>query len=239
MRLRQLVQASGSIAIALTCAASMAAADGASEYSGRHVALSIDFSIADSGWQGPTNPTRTEIGEDTGIGLSIQGGYDWGITPDMIAGIEVGFLSHLGDDEGLLCRTARGEPAGNATRICAAEATNIFSVGGRIGYVIDSTLLYGSGGYANAEINTRTYNPPGSPTINPEIASSERHSGYYIGLGVERIVTEQFRLFGEVTFFDFIEQDHTLPTANLSSSTTRDDVSFSAATFSFGIAYRF
>jgi outer membrane immunogenic protein len=75
-----------------------------------------------------------------------------------------------------------------ASRICSSRIDHTWTVGGRLGYAAgDRILLYGSGGFANGQVDTRT-----SVATTGVLTSSTsvNQSGWYAGAGAEYFVTK-------------------------------------------------
>jgi outer membrane immunogenic protein len=136
----------------------------------------------------------------------------------IVLGIEGGWMSTLRDDNGSheFCDS---EPAVLSTPIihggnfCSGRLQDIVTIGGRVGYAYGKWLPYVTGGYANAGVDFEQRNPIGLPgpitpaglagaTISQEVAH-ERLSGWYLGGGVEWVVSHGWTLGVEYRHYDF------------------------------------
>lgn len=73
-----------------------------------------------------------------------------------------------------------------ANRTCESRLQNYWTVGGKVGYAWDRWMVYGSGGYANGSVYTRT-----TLTIAPNTWTSytkARQDGWYAGVGFDYYV---------------------------------------------------
>ncbi|MEE4203982.1 MAG: porin family protein [Halieaceae bacterium] len=225
-------------ALVLSLSAMSATAQDVDRFTGYNIGTSLSYGEADRGWIGPNQPQRTDLGSDGGVGLGIQAGYSWAVGSNMIVGADIGYTSSLGGDGASNCRAARGGQIGR--RDCAMGVDNVLTAGARIGAVTNGFLLYGKAGLASAEIST-TSRPGSDPSFTsqvPPIDSSERQHGYYVGLGVERAIDENWSIGGDVTYYDFNEKTHSI-VLNTGFSEQRLDVGANATIFSLSLNYRF
>jgi opacity protein-like surface antigen len=98
------------------------------------------------------------------------------------------------------------------------EFGNSWSIGGRLGYLVtESTLLFGSGGYTQAKVSLDSHfagdssvyndNTPVNEGIQGSYDISSQNDewlgGYYIGGGVETLLTDHWSLKLEYRFADY------------------------------------
>ncbi|NIY98954.1 porin family protein [Salipiger sp. HF18] len=95
----------------------------------------------------------------------------------------------------------------------AGDLDGIAKVGGRVGYDLGRTMVYGTGGYAHA-------------TTDGGSLDAGSSGGYYVGAGVETFVSDNVTLNGEVNYNEFSDFDD-------------DDLEVDATTATVGINYRF
>jgi outer membrane immunogenic protein len=87
---------------------------------------------------------------------------------------------------------------------CQARIDGIWQVGGRLGYAVDKWMVYGTGGWAQADVITRS-----APGI--EVASAN-HDGWFIGGGAEFALTKNVIIGAEYLHYDFsAETQNTTP----------------------------
>ena len=137
--------------------------------------------------------------KEVGIG-GIHGGYQgqWG---NLVVGIEGAWEGMLGDKYGsrpgdLLAGTPCSLTAGFQ---CQARINDILSVGPRVGFAMGQWMVYGTGGYARAMVESRRINPAGA-AFNDE---SGHNDGSYYGGGLEMFVANGFTVGAEYKHFDF------------------------------------
>lgn len=127
-----------------------------------------------------TRPTRFNLA--TMLGLQYQFGQ-------VVLGVEGGFnkLYKTDFDNN---QSISGDCLGGsfvADRTCSSRINNIWTVGPRLGYAWDRLMIYGTGGYANGHIYTRTtVTSTGALTS----ATDGRHNGWFAGAGFEYYVTK-------------------------------------------------
>jgi len=74
-----------------------------------------------------------------------------------------------------------------AGSLCEAEAKTLLTAGGRLGWAWNRWLVYGTGGWAQLRIATREVTVP--PVVF-DVSQTHRHTGFYVGGGVEYALTE-------------------------------------------------
>jgi outer membrane immunogenic protein len=151
------------------------------------------------GWGNTTSDSFSAAGalldttgsDPSGVFGGGQIGYNWQFSPNWLIGVEAdGSVSGL-----------RGTSAACTATGCASGTTKTQDFGtvrGRLGYVINSVLLYGTGGWAWSEsITDRTVTCvvagggvcPGGPSPSPltgmVASASGSQSGWVAGAGVE------------------------------------------------------
>ncbi|MEM7074465.1 MAG: outer membrane beta-barrel protein [Pseudomonadota bacterium] len=107
-------------------------------------------------------------GADEGLIVGVTGGYDYDFGSFVVGG---GFDYDFTDTS----------VAGNT-----ADLENVFRVKLRAGFEIGNGLLYGTGGYAQADTDN--------------LGSDD---GYFLGAGYENLITPNFSYGGELLFHEF------------------------------------
>jgi outer membrane immunogenic protein len=136
------------------------------------------------------------------IGLGgIHGGFQaqWG---NLVVGIEGawdatlgnGFSKSLGTNTPSIC------PA-SPPIVCQARINDILTVGPRVGFAMGQWIVYGTGGYARAEIESGL-TPPVTANGN------NHHNGWYAGGGLEFFVMNGFVVGVEYKHYDFSSAYH-------------------------------
>lgn len=104
----------------------------------------------------------------------------------------------------------------------SVEVGDSWAAGGRIGWLpTESTLVYALGGYTqakisqSAEISTFVIGSPA--TTVGEGSGSEWKSGYFVGAGVETLLTDSISLKGEYRFADYGKVSNSFFTSTPSS----------------------
>ena len=121
--------------------------------------------------------------------LGIEGGYN---------GLDNGWNSTA--SAGLI-----GETCGIGPGIsCQSRVNDIWYIGGRVGYAWDRFMVYGQGGYAQADIDTRANHVLGF-TFSPAGAS---HGGWYAGVGAEYAVLDYLILGIDYKHYEFDSKQH-------------------------------
>jgi outer membrane immunogenic protein len=193
----------GMATVALYCAPAFAAPPAPFNWSGVNGGA-MDFTT-DGNFPfhpNPGNPPfmwRTDRKEAALGGL--HGGFQgqWG---NFVAGIEGGFEVNLnpgyGTRPGLDGAT---DPCGFGTAgSCQARINDILSVGPRVGFAMNQFLVYGTGGYARYMLQTRGIFNNSGITFDE---GSGHHYGWYLGGGLEMLVTNGFTIGVEYKHYNF------------------------------------
>jgi outer membrane immunogenic protein len=139
-----------------------------------------------------------------GIHVGYQG--QWG---NIVVGIEGAWDAALGG--GYSSKMGGFPPLGApctfvATIFCQARINDIIQVGPRAGFAMGQWLVYGTGGYARALIDSQLLN--GALSNFP---ASNHHDGWYAGGGLEFLATNNFIIGAEYKHFDLGSAPHDFP----------------------------
>jgi outer membrane immunogenic protein len=189
-----------------------------SSWTGPYLGVGGGYSIAKnqttlSGASGPIAlVSKSDNGNEGGF-FSFSAGYDLQIDPKVVIGTfgDADF-SNLHYSEGIQV-SAGGAAAGETIR---SDYKDILMVGGRIGYLTTpDTLLFVSGGYANAGMGDTTINCEcvglGAPAdASLRLFGAKRFSGAFIGTGVETKIWDSLSIKAEYRFVDLSSENMTL-----------------------------
>jgi outer membrane immunogenic protein len=115
--------------------------------------------------------------QSTGIGGAHAGAqYQWN---NIVFGIEAAWFTGFNSGQ-VIGSPPTGCPA--VTFTCQAGVSNVWTVGPRLGYAVNDWLLYGTGGYANGQISTRSFRTATGVVFDD---FSNRQGGWFAGAGVE------------------------------------------------------
>ena len=159
-----------------------------SEYNWTGIYSASSFGIGDRQVDGTyvlPPPDRHNSGATQGFYGSYLGfQYQWN---KLVLGIEGTLLLPL--QEWTQSHSPTGECLlGVPNRSCEHSMSRIWGVGGRLGYApLDRFMVYGTGGYASARIETRD-RVTSTGVINIAEADAYRHGGWYAGAGVDYFV---------------------------------------------------
>ena len=144
--------------------------------------------------------------------LGIEGGYN---------GLDNDFSSTAGGGLGAACGFGIGA-------FCESRLNDIWYIGGRVGYAWDRFMVYGQGGYAQADIDTRGFNG-----LGPFSLSGASHGGWYAGAGAEYAVLDWLILGIDYKHYEFDSKDHIDPFIPANSRSVDADVDSVMARVSF------
>ncbi len=123
-------------------------------------------------------------------GLGGYGGY----LRNVVVGVEADFEGTGIGSGGALSSFASGFPFGYAQNVNVNSQLNYLgTVRGRLGYAFDRILVYGTGGFAYGDVTASV----SAPANNIATTSSQFHTGYVFGGGIEVAVTNNVLLRAE------------------------------------------
>ncbi|KRR23094.1 outer membrane protein [Bradyrhizobium retamae] len=88
---------------------------------------------------------------------------------------------------------------------CQSRVNDIWYIGGRVGYAWNRFMVYGQGGYAQADIDTQTLVNATGATFDHAGAS---HGGWYAGVGAEYAVLDNLILGIDYKHYEFDSKQH-------------------------------
>jgi outer membrane immunogenic protein len=68
------------------------------------------------------------------------------------------------------------------------KITNLFTVGPRLGFAWDRWMIYGTGGWASANIKGQYFNPVLGIQVSQTLSGQSRNDGWFAGAGIEYMV---------------------------------------------------
>jgi outer membrane immunogenic protein len=153
------------------------------------------------------------MGSDGGF-ISFTLGYDYQLSHKFVVGAFADAdYSNMHHNNGISI-SSFGSTLNVGTK---AEYDNILMLGGRLGYLVTpDTLLFASGGYANAGLgDTRldaaiTIPGFGSTSASGVLIDGKRFSGGFVGGGVETRINDALSLKAEYRYIDLGSEDMTL-----------------------------
>lgn len=122
--------------------------------------------------------------------LGVEGGYN---------GLGSGWNSTIGTGP------AGGSCGYPAALSCQGRVNDIWYIGGRLGYAWNRFMVYGQGGYAQADIDTRGIVNANGITFDHAGAS---HGGWYAGVGAEYAVLDYLVLGIDYKHYEFDTKQH-------------------------------
>jgi outer membrane immunogenic protein len=90
---------------------------------------------------------------------------------------------------------------------CSNSVNQMATAGLRLGVAADKALIYASGGYAYAAVESRVFFPA-TPALDE--AADDWHGGWYAGAGVDYLLNRDVMLGVEYIYLDLEDQDHSL-----------------------------
>jgi outer membrane immunogenic protein len=149
-----------------------------------------------------------------GDGGLIYGGFagiqkQWG---NFVLGIEGGYNAL---DNGFNTSPGTGLPGSGCGlalgNFCESRINDIWYIGGRVGYAWNRFMVYGQGGYAQADIDTQTFFAGAS--FDHAGAS---HGGWYAGAGAEYAVLDNLIIGIDYKHYEFDSKAHNCNAALIS-----------------------
>ena len=179
------------------------------DWNGAYVGGNIGW--AWGGFETSSPLTGSFDNDANGVSGGIHGGYNFAITPNIIAGVELDYqLTDLYENS-----------VRNGVNVKTSSAWNS-SARARLGYAMDRFLVYGTGGLAIADLK-----------INANGASEDSTVfGWTAGAGVEGAITQNI-----TARVEYIYQDFGSETFSLGGSQYKTDLDTS--TVRLGLSYKF
>jgi outer membrane immunogenic protein len=144
-------------------------------------------------------PGGTTASEVDGVLGGAQIGYDFSFS-GWLVGVELAGSFGEIDQTTLL----------GTDDVYTVGANWLANASARLGWLWNGrTLFYAKGGYAVAEIETTALDTVGPNT--GAFATSERHSGWLAGAGIEHMISNDVSFGIEYAYMDLGEQDHRPP----------------------------
>ena len=216
-------------------------------YAGLNVGAAIDNSSTSNLSYGPafgsfldsTTAGYRKTQSDVGFTGGVQAGYNyqWGaIVTGVEADINAADVSSRRNGSGSL---SFGGATGTEA-LSSKSSTDYFgTLRGRLGYVpMERMMVYGTGGLAYGDVNSRTSaafttNVPGLGSFSSSYTGgrSETQLGYAVGAGIEYALTDNVTLKGEYLYVDLGRTTNNVVGSGASSDsfTTRNGTEFSVA----------
>ena len=147
-----------------------------------------------------------------GTFLSFTAGYDYQFNPRFVAGVfGDAIYTHLRYEDTYNIST---EDAAASMR-GSNSFDNLLMVGGRLGALTTpDTLLFVSGGYANAGLSDTRVSIEVDEEVQGAIIGGARFSGGFIGAGIETRINDALSLKAEYRYLDFEEKSSRVQDTN-------------------------
>jgi len=177
----------------------------ANDWEGVSLGIGGGYGMAKNDFHVGTGPAISGI--DAGLGIdgfggtggifSLSAGYDHAFFGPIIVG---GFIDY--DFSDIDTKIGVGSPIANLDGSINFKIENQLSIGGRVGYLVaPTTLFFSTFGYAHAEssnINARL--SLGGASAGGTLASVGNFDGYFVGGGVETMVSNGFSIKAEYRY---------------------------------------
>lgn len=231
-----------SLALALVAFAPSTAM--AQNWTGFYLGGSAGWRHVNSDWDFPT-PVGSTTSTSQKFDEAIAGahlGYQQQIGT-MVYGIEVGFNNSL--SQGIIkAQSNCSFPAPFDDRCDTKGIDPMFTVGARVGWTATKrTLLFISGGYATAEVSTQIrfggVGVPPQKSAAPVTSSRERQDGWYLGGGVDYMLTPNWILGLEYLHVDLGSAGHCVGNVCGVASILNRDVDVDADIVRARLSYKF
>ena len=123
-------------------------------------------------------------GDDVIYGLHAGAQWQWG---QWVLGVEAGYSAGFREMQSTLALPAQGFGSDVSAY---SKITNLFTVGPRLGFAWDRWMIYGTGGWASADIKSQYITTSTGVQIPPGIfvLGASRHDGWFAGGGLEYMV---------------------------------------------------
>jgi outer membrane immunogenic protein len=159
-----------------------------------------------------------------------------GRTAHFVLGVEGSLSSDFltSEDEGKKIGGGLGAPCGLvSTETCNGRITSIRDIGGKAGWAMDRWMAYGTGGFAEARIQTwGTFIAAGAHVSD----GSNLHDGWFAGGGLDYALSKHAIVGIQYKHYSFDSEAHAVPNLVDSRVVHADsDAIMSRLTFKFGL----
>lgn len=170
---------------------------GSYDWSGIYLGASVGGAWGDASWRftdggSVPNPNPQNFNDVVG-GLHVGIQHQWG---SIVLGVEANYIFNSLDGSA---------DCPNTDFNCNLEIKQTWEVGPRAGFAWNNFLIYATGGYANARVETQT--PLKATGVNFD-ASKEDQDGFYVGGGLDWGITRNIILGVEYQHLDFDTVEH-------------------------------
>jgi outer membrane immunogenic protein len=166
----------------------------------------------------------TPISNDTTNPVGVIGGGQFGFnwqTANLLLGIETDFQGSAEKASNTLVDCAASNPicGGQVTVTHTDKLVQFGTTRGRIGYVLDRWMVYGTGGVAYAKFDGTAFGTcvPGPCLVPSPINTVIHKSGWVVGAGLEAALAKSWSWK-----FEYLHMDY--GTINVTNSTTGENV---------------
>ena len=184
-------------------------------WSGLYFGGSVGWRWVDVDWNFPApvagQITNTSQSFDHGVlGAHVGIQHQFGA---LVVGLEAGAKTQPVSGQARRESSRCAFPLPFEDRCDTHNVNRLYTLGGRLGWTPASKwLLFATGGYASVEVDTAIrfggIGVPPSPVAAPVSSGGARHDGWYIGGGVEYMVTKNIIIGLEYQHFDFDTERH-------------------------------
>jgi outer membrane immunogenic protein len=130
---------------------------------------------------GPGSQNNFSTSPNEGIfGFHAGAQWQWGA---WVLGVEAALSGCFQE-----CQAFSGIVTNPANTFFEHKITNLFTVGPRLGYAWDRLMIFGTGGWASANIKGQYENATTAVEFNPAFSGQSRNNGWYAGGGFEYMV---------------------------------------------------
>jgi len=211
------VISSAGLALADGYAAPRAAAVAATDWSGVYFGLQSGYSWSTIDQRFITTDTASNDYSAATVGAHLGVQHQFGT---IVIGLE-GSMDFNYFEKDARSKSRLGINCGTASLIfpgaldvdCTARTNNILSVGARAGLAMGKYMPYITGGYASGQVETTRQtgilNP--STVVGPHVTidqDGDRHDGWYLGGGVEWVVSPGWMMGLEYRHYEFDTTNH-------------------------------
>jgi outer membrane immunogenic protein len=192
-------------------AGSVYAADATYNWSGVYGGLSMGYVHATEDWKVNADPYWAQLGAaeesftfdqfDIGGHIGAQYQLNW-----LVLGGEFSIFKGPHDEQ------SKPSPVYPASNRWNADIHTVFKAVAKAGFAYNRFLFYGKGGYAGARVDTEVvtlYPYPNAIGTLPRCKTSEWHSGWTVGGGVEYALSKHWIVGAEFDYVDFGSKTHT------------------------------
>lgn len=189
---------------------------------------------------------HSDLGDADFFG-TVEAGFDWQLGSSFVLGVLANY------DFGKVKMDNESEPTifnnnnnihGPGTYKTSWEIGDTWAIGGRLGFLaMDNALIYVTGGWTEARIKSESdlFDADGNQNARFHTSDSSWEDGWFVGGGIEALLTENLSLKAEYRFADYgsVNRDDSIDVVDVINANSNQDGDVTVHTVRAVLSWRF